>query len=443
MNQAAAKSVEGQIFYDSRGGSYWWKLNATRYLPLSSGDVKNHLKRQGIVTDAKDDFGLSHGDRVLGTAQIERHVDYAGPLAGHEAGFFTGQGGLRVLVTQSVIAPEPGKSAKCPRWEKFLAELVGHHAPQLETLLAWMKTAHDSLCAGDFRPGQMLTLAGPPDCGKSFLQLLITQILGGRSAKPYRYMTGNTQFNYDLAGAESLIMGDEVGSFDIRTRRAFGEQIKDFVVNSEMSVHQKGRDARLLTTFRRLTMSVNNQPESMMVLPPMNESLMDKVTLLKCHKAELHEDRKENWRGFMAELPGFIALLKRWKVPRSVRQTPESKRTGVDSFHHPELLEILNDTSPEHRLDSLVLQAIEFQEPIAEWRGTAEELESALRSSKFGFAAEKIFNFSSAAGTYLSRLRTKYPDRYDARKRAGKTVWIIKPEKTETNGHAQAVHKER
>jgi hypothetical protein len=427
-----------KIFYDNRGGSYWWQLSSDRFLSLSSGDVKNHLKRAGIHTEEKDSFGLSVGDRMLGTSQIERHVDYAGPLAGHKAGFFITQGGLRILVTHSVTPPSPGKSRSCPAWEKFLSELIGHTVPQLEIFLGWMQCAYRSLCEGDFRPGQMLTLCGGSDCGKSFLQWLITLVLGGRSAKPYRYMTGNTQFNYDLAGAEHLIMGDEVGSFDIRTRRAFGEQIKDFCVNSEMSIHQKGRDARLLTTFRRLTMSVNDQPESMMVLPPMNDSLRDKLTLLKCEKAELSEDRKVNAKTFIAQLPAFVSFLLHWKMPRSVRQTSESRRTGVDAWRHPDLLSILDETSPEHRLDSLIVQAIEFAEPLAEWRGTAEELESQLRNSKFGFAAEKIFNFSSAAGTYLSRLRMKFPERYKSRTNHGATIWVISADKQTTNGHAES-----
>jgi energy-coupling factor transporter ATP-binding protein EcfA2 len=421
------EKLGAEIFYDNRGGSYWWKLNQDRYLSLSSGDVKNHLKRKGMHTDLKDDFGLSDGDRVLSTAQIERHVDYAGPLAGHKAGFFEAPGGVRVLVTQSCRPAQPGKATKCPRWEKFLGELIGHTAPQLEIFLGWMKSAHASLCECDFRPGQFLVLAGPPNCGKSFLQHLITQVLGGRHAKPYRYMTGNTQFNYDLAGAEHLIIADDVASFDIRTRRAFGEQIKDFVVNAEMSIHQKGRDAKTLPTFRRMTASVNDQPESLMILPPLNESLMDKITLLLCEPAALAEDRKENHAAFMAELSAFVAFLKRWTLPKNLRE----KRCGVVAYHHPNLLEILNEASPEHRLDALILQAIEFKEPVAEWRGTAEQLESELRGSRFAFAADKIFNFSSAAGTYLSRLRLKSPERYESRKVRGQTLWIIKPE---TNG---------
>lgn len=433
MTKAAepTESNGKHIFFDARGGGYWWRLSDDRYLLLSAGDVKNHLKRSGMHTEIKDDCGLSDGDRILGTAQIERHVDYSGPLAGHKAGFFTAPGGLRVLVTQSFTTPKPAKSFKCPRWEKFLGELIGHTEPQLEIFISWMKSALESLLAGDFRPGQMVVLAGPPNCGKSLLQALITQVLGGRSAKPYRYMIGNTQFNYDLAGAEHLVIADDVASFDIRTRRAFGEQVKDFVVNAEMSIHQKGRDAKNLPTFRRLSASVNHQPESMMVLPPMNEGLMDKVTLLLCHKAEVSDDRKENWRAFMSELGNFVAFILGWKIPRRFKEN----RCGVIHFHHPDLLEILNDTSPEHRLDALIFQAIEFKEPVAQWRGSAEQLESQLRRSEFGFAAEKIFNFSSAAGTYLARLRLKYPDRYESRKLNGQTTWIIKPQ-TRVNGDA-------
>ena len=86
-------------------------------------------------------------------------------------------------------------------------------------------------------------LAGPRDCGKSLLQSLLTILFGGRSAKPYRYMTGETSFNADLFGAEHLVIEDEQPNTDIRARRNFGAQIKEFTSNPMQSCHGKFREA--------------------------------------------------------------------------------------------------------------------------------------------------------------------------------------------------------
>src|SRR5204862_7823749 len=98
--------------------------------------------------------------------------------------------------------------------------LYDSHYDQLSYGFAWLKVAYEALRAGVWRPGPALALAGPRNCGKSLLQQLITLILGGRSAKPYRYMRGGTEFNADLFGAEHLCIEDEHCSTDIRSRNA-------------------------------------------------------------------------------------------------------------------------------------------------------------------------------------------------------------------------------
>ena len=60
------------------------------------------------------------------------------------------------------------------------------------------------------------------DSGKSRLQNLITPLLGGRVANPYHYMTGKSNFNSELFGAEHLMIEDEPASTRIEARRNTG-----------------------------------------------------------------------------------------------------------------------------------------------------------------------------------------------------------------------------
>jgi len=410
-----------KLFFDSLKGGYWLQLASSRFLLLSTEQARLHLRYAGLY-GGKVEEGLNDMDKALYVAQVENAVDYAGPLAGHRCGVFQTSSGEKILVTSEPRCEcfELSKDAsEFPLLERFLTELFGKK--QLPFVLGWLKYARQSLRHGDFRPGQLFVLAGPSDCGKSLFQALVTEFLGGRVGRPYRYMAGDTPFNRDLAAAEHLMIEDEHASTDIRTRRKFGAALKDFTVNREMSIHGKGKEALTLPTYKRVTLSVNNEPENLMILPPLDGSVLDKIMLFKCSQADLSEDRKANWLRLTNDLPALASYLQQWSVPRSMRST----RFGVTAFHNPELLELLADIAPETRLLNLIDQVL-FAKSVTFWRGTAEQLEKELRGSSFGFAVEKLLYFSSASGVYLSRLAQKHPERFEVRKVNGKTDWLIK-----------------
>lgn len=413
-----------EIYFDTRAGSYWLKLDSARFLCLDGRNVKLHLMRAGFDIDIEDDHGLKSGDAVLVRNQIENYVDYAGPLAGHPAGLFKAPGDKRILVTSErrAIAPKAGNSE---RLEKFLAELLP--GDQFQMFCYWLKIGLQSLTKGDFAPGQMIVLCGQGGCGKSLLQALITEMFGGRAAKPYRYMTGRTNFNSDLAGAEHLVIEDENSSSSITARREFGTAIKDWTVNREISVHGKGREALTLPFFRRLSLSVNDEPENLMILPPLDSSILDKLMLFKCAFAQMSGERSKNWQALTAGLPAFIHEVLRMPIPKALRDD----RFGVKAFHNQELIEQLDAISPENRLESLIEQVLfsKKEDDQGFWRGTAEELEAALRNSAFAFAVERLLYFASACGVYLARLQAKHPNRFNKVKNRGKTLWVIKPKR--------------
>ena len=100
-------------------------------------------------------------------------------------------------------------------------------------------------------------------------------------ASPHAYMTGVTPFNSELFRAEHLVIEDNTASTDIRARRAFGALLKTITVNEDQPCFGKGREALNLTPFWRLFISANDEPENLMVLPPIDESVTDKLIPLK------------------------------------------------------------------------------------------------------------------------------------------------------------------
>lgn len=411
-----------RLFYDQRSGQYFLKLKSGSFLQLATGDAKLHLKEAGLSTD--EYIGnLNEIEKCFFVAQTERCVDYAGPLAGYRVGEFLTADGRRVLVTSEPkgVFGDPEGEEPPTFFLEFLAKLLGT-PQQIDAVLHWLKFAGETLRKGDFRAGQVLALAGPSGCGKSLLQALVTEFLGGRSAKPYQYMIGKTAFNGDLASAEHWTIEDENASTDIRTRRAFGASLKDATVNRELRVHDKGRKAITLSTYRRLTLSVNDEPENLAILPPMDHSIMDKVMLLKCLVADVGSDRSKTWSELAGDIPRLRAYVARLEVP----ETRRCARYGVKAYHHPDLLEILSSIAPETRLLSLIDEVFPWSKLDESWQGTSEQMELELRSSPFAFAVDKLLTFSSAGGTYLGRLAGQHPKRIDCFKNRGKTVWRIR-----------------
>lgn len=428
-----------RVYFDANTGGYWLELSKSRYLRMGAEQIRRHLRNAGIFGGTSTEE-LTDVEQALTVAETEHFIDYAGPLAGHRCGHFTTSAGVRVLVTTEPnprAFETPKDESEFPFLERFLSQLFGD---QLLWVLGWLKYSLQSLRDGDFRPGQVQILAGPSNCGKSLYQALVTELLGGRVGRPFRYMMGETAFNSDLAGAEHLIIEDEHASTDTRARRKFGTSLKDFTVNREMSIHAKGREARTLPTFKRVTLSVNNEPENLMIVPPLDESLLDKVSLFKCSPAKLSEDRKENWTRLTNDLAPLACYLRTLRIPDRMRDS----RFGVKAYHNPELFELLACIAQESRLleliDELVFSPAAIRarvtdakdDPTAgaaaegDWSGSAVQLEKELRASQFAFAVEKLLYHSSTCGTYLDRLRSKLPFRFSARKLHGKTIWTIK-----------------
>lgn len=396
---------------------------AGRWISLAAENTRLHLRNAGL-SDGRPDKGLSETERALFQAQTECAVDYAGPLAGWRTGLHNMTNGVRALVTSEPDAGTfdigRGKFKEPSETLLFLDRLVG--AEQLTYLLGWLQAAMESLRSSDFRASQLLGLAGPSGCGKSLCQAWITALLGGRAARPYRYMVGETAFNSDLAGAEHLVIEDDSASTDIRSRRKFGAAIKTFCVNQEMSVHAKGRQAVTLKTFRRLSCSVNDEPENLVIFPPLDDSLEDKLILLRCRNAV------GDGRELKPKLDHEVPAMRRWLAEFALPKKLGSERYGVRAFQSPQLVEILASVSHEERLLALI-DAVVFTGKNApeEWQGTAEELESELLNSPHRQSADKLFYYPAACGSFLGRLAARRPDRVEGYRTSKKRMWMIKP----------------
>jgi hypothetical protein len=417
------------IYYDSYRTCFWVTNNRQCWIRVNTLAVQRRLAEQGKRRARQNNERVSEIDAFLTAIERSHDVDYASSLAGFKAGVYV-INEHRILVRDSpkLIPPRAGQ---WDRLQGIISNMLGED--QQQYLFGWLKIAVESLYAHNLRPGQALVLAGPRACGKSLLQNIITKILGGRSHKPHRYMSGLTPFNAELFEAEHLMIEDEEASTDIRARRNFGTKIKEICANATQSCHPKHRTAIHLTPFWRLSASVNDEPENIMILPPIDESIEDKLIILKANHhlmpmpTATDKERELFWSLLESELPAFIDFLFKWKIPDDL----SSQRYGVTHFHHPDILEALGAFSPENRLHELIEAQLFNSAAPGSWQGTAAKLERELTAhdSKVQREANKLFTFPAACGTYLGRLQKLHKDHFEPKHTKQGNVWTIHPSK--------------
>ena len=251
-------------------------------------------------------------------------------------------------------------------------------------------------------------------------------------------MLKDNDFNGDLCGCEILLLDDKSASSKINERLRFASQIKTHTVaTNNISLHRKGCDAIPVSLFWRIIICVNDNAESLTVLPPLNEDVADKLILLKGHKFDMPWDtsgdgaREEFWNALVAEMPHFLHwLLNDYDIPAELQET----RYGVISYHHPEIAEKLNSQSPEYVLLSLIDQAL-WEDVESLWKGTASELRAILiQNGKSRIRAKSLLGgFDEATGTYLGRLASKYPERVQSSRTSSSRDWIINAPKSDND----------
>lgn len=470
FESGAALSPIERCYYEatSAGGRFWLKLDE-KYHARSERQLVRWLKSEGFAGSVTKDEAaagqvLSDVDKALLEITDDRAVDFAGPYSGWHAGARS-ISGHRVLVTESpvLIGPKSAGSAEprleeslpwggdCAGWPNlgkflhraFTGDLHGEAIDQLPYHFAWLRRGYLALKAGQPNRGHALIMAGDPGCGKSLHIDIITSILGGSICRPLRYIFGESNFNAEMFTASHLVIDDEGAKTNIGDRKIVGARTKQVVAVRGASCEGKNKDSFELETFKRLTFATNMEEQNLLVLPPIDEDLADKVHVFKFYSGAWPwpESSSEDhiWDLIASELPYFIGwLLDEFELPEDLL----SQRFGVKQFHHPEILEGIDFLSPEARLwgwvERTVLRATDNSDPnglplpVGEWQGSAVDLETALRDEDSGLSykeREKVPSANPTIGKFLTKLSTRptFARRISQRRLPGgkKRAWVL------------------
>ncbi|HEV2804770.1 MAG TPA: hypothetical protein VGW57_07565 [Chthoniobacterales bacterium] len=413
-----------QVYYD--GHRFHIPKRDGGFVPTDRRGTRDYLISLGFSGRRGEGKGQAVADALLVRIQTEHHVAYVGALAGYHAGLRV-MNGRQILVTDSpkFVKPQPGDF---PLLLAVLTNLLGNE--QLLYLYSWLKVALDTFSSGHWQPHQVLALFGPVGAGKNLLRQIITAILGGRVARPHNFMSGRTAFNLDVFGAETLAIEDEQGKTDIRSRREFAQRIKDIAVNQDQRCEAKHCDAGMLVPLWRMIISGNDDPERLLVMPPLDDDVADKIMLFKVTKHRMPmstsspSERAAFWAAIEKELPMLVHFITSWNVPADLR----SDRYGVTHYHNPELAKQLAKSLPELSLLEMINVELFGRSDRALWTGSAMELEGLLQGqdSCCRVQATKLLTSSQTTGRYLGRLAKDMPERVTSKERTGQTIWIIR-----------------
>lgn len=404
-------------YYDSVKGTYLVENIGGRWLAHSELAFKRILASAGISAAKDKETGLSPADAVILHIQNTRDITFVGPLAGWGVGMHI-DNGSRFFVTDPPRPPQR-RPGDFPVIEAILTGLFSdgeiYGSTQIDLLLSWVSTAVKTMAAKQFRTGQALLLAGPPGCGKSYFQTqILTPLLGGRMAKCANAFLGGTNFNGELFSAEHLVMEDEFASTKFESRRALGACIRQVTSNVLQYCHPKSRPAITLRPFWRLSVSFNDDPDRIQVVPIMEDDLHNKIILLSCHKFDwpmpfvTAEDKEALTAVIQSELPAFMDFLLTYEIPETVRD----ERYGVRGWQHPEIMRKVNQVSPEGMLNAIIAGWM-TKESSDEWEGTASQLRSQLvADGDFTREVNELIRSTKHAGYMVARMAGMPCERY-------------------------------
>lgn len=430
-------------YYHSPSEKFLVKNQAGRWLPHSMGFYRRILASRGIKTKPAQGEAMAEADHHILEVVNSFDVSGYGPLCGRNAGFID-EGGTRYLVTEDMDLIEQQKGT-CPTIHAVLTGLFAKSeteeigSAQTHVFLGWMKSSVEALRAGRRQQQQALAICGEADCGKSLAQhLIVTPCLAGRESDAYRAFLRGNDFNANLFKAEHLFLDDCQCSTSIKDRLAFGTILKTHTVGASVKgLHAKGRDEINISPWWRITITLNDSPEAMMILPPLNEDIADKIILLRASRFTFPEpiqssDDKDRFAAkIRSEIPAFIYwLLNVYQIPE---EFADPRRYNVATFHHPDLKEALESLSPEVELLELIdLALADDLHDGAVWI-TAEKLEEKIRA-QYDRRANHVFTYRQACAKYLHRLSVKAPKRVTKARTGQGNGWNIHPKTSNRGG---------
>lgn len=429
--ESEAIPLEHTYFKPAAGGGVYWHNLEQSWINIPKRILEIILKNEhGLADFVNTKAGEVVSDLEVEMARIttRNRVFYAGPLAGYKMGVYEFEG-EQALVTKSMELLEP----RAGSWDTLAQLFEGafndreNELDQRPVFFAWWKHILESLYGGYYSRGCALVMAGERESGKSLISELIKETLGKRHAQPYAWMIEKDNFNEELFESTLLVVDDENADTALAARLKFASKIKQIVAVPGARCRGLHQKANTLKPVWRLLICVNMEPDRLMVLPPIDDDVEDKMIMIKACKNTMpmpvgtEAEKSAFWDQLARELPCFIHFLLNEFVIRDSMQG----RFGVRFWHHPDIVKELTVISPEQQILEFIERYFR-KESQSSWSGTPSDLRTTLKESAgLTYTEQDELPKPAWMGRRLRKLQKQWPTHYTPKDTKRGTVWTI------------------
>jgi hypothetical protein len=415
----------------------FWLLRDGVWCKRSTRAFSQELRCAGFSSKVGKNDTASEIDRVEKDIRDNCSVTKALPFVHMPHGplVYLGKKYLNVA-TARCLPPAEGHKTPEADFPWLWAFLQGYFEPadQLWPFLAWLRHFYKNGVAQEPKPGQAVIIAGPTGKGKNFLSNGVVGTMAGGFSDASSFLVEGSQWTDEEATQPLMTIDDQLASSDPRMHMRFSALLKKVVANRTMNFNGKWKARGQVSWLGRVIVTCNLDPESLRILPNLELSLLDKLSLFKAGPSVTVLPGFEAQQAILRrELPAFCRWLIDWQVPAEL--ISEDPRFGVRPYHHPELTRASNQATASHMLLEILLDFLDdYQDGHAEetqWIGSVAQLHTEMAALSPGLMSRYTpQQLGSSLGLFVSRglALTK-------REIRGRNQWVIPLKLGEMQSH--------
>ncbi len=376
-------AVMSGTWYDNRS---YWRLNADgHWQDWSLESYSRYLRVHHQISSSKPKGRTSSElDDVIHAVEEQKRVQGARPFIYFPSGPIIIDGERNLNISHVQVLP-PVADEKPLAWGEgfpwfaaFLKVFLPEEHPR-QVFLGWLKNAYDPAYHHTPRPGHIVILAGDVNRGKSLMSTVILSKLLGGSADASRLFLGEEDFPDYVYRKPLMTVDDDIPSSSSTRHIRYSAMLKKMAANADHNYASKFKATGKIIWLGRVVVTCNTDSESIRLLPNMELSDAEKISLFRCNSEPVFPfkfpQRPEIVKIVDRELPYLGRWLLQWEIPEELVGDP---RWGVVNYHDPNLLASSIQAGDAYSCLEVVQMFIQsfvaINPEAVEWVGTAAQL---------------------------------------------------------------------